>query len=142
VRTLVPDPPPSSPHTIGQYLHGYESEHVLRGFRCPQCGAKTATWGLACARCGGGPLEEAVLSPEGRLVAGTIVMVPSEEFVNDAPYAYVLVDLDGGGRVSGWMAHVRTESELSPGTPVRFTPSYKPGVQFERRPTVTGAGSP
>jgi uncharacterized OB-fold protein len=131
-----------SPHSIADFVRGYESERALRGFRCPKCGARTATWGVACSRCGAGPLEEARLSDRGRLVAGTIVAVASDEFVNEAPYAYVLVDLDGGGRVSGWMTGVRTDAEIAPGTPVRFAPSYKAGVQFEREDDRSGAGTP
>jgi uncharacterized OB-fold protein len=65
--------------------------------------------------------------------------VPSDEFVNDAPYAYVLVDLDEGGRISGWMPSVRSESDLHRGDRVVFNPSYKPGVQFERE-TPAGPG--
>jgi uncharacterized OB-fold protein len=127
-----------APHSIEQFVQGYETGRTLRGFRCRQCGQRTATWGLACSRCGGGPLEESILTPTGHVVAGTIVAVASDEFVNDAPYAYVLVELDGGGRVSGWMPSVRTEGGIAPGTPVRFVPSYKPGVQFE----PTGRGAP
>jgi len=124
-------PEPAGPHSIEQFVQGYEQAGTLRGLRCPRCGARTATWGLACSRCGAGPLEEATLSLTGRVVAGTIVAVASDEFVNDAPYAYVLVELDGGGRVSGWMPAVRSEAEIAPGMRVRLVRSYKPGVQFE-----------
>jgi len=128
--------PTAAPHTIDEFVRGYESDRRLRGFRCPACGVRSATWGLACSRCGASPLEEVDLAPTGAIVAGTIVAVASDEFVNDAPYAYVLVALDGGGTVSGWIPRVRAEGEIAPGTPVRFSPSYKPGLQFER----TGAG--
>jgi len=103
-------------HTIAEFLAGYESERRLRGFRCRACGARTATWGLACARCGADALEEATLGDQGTVVAATIVEVPSEAFV----------------RVSGWVPGVANLAEVAPGTPVRFRPSYKPGVQFER----------
>jgi uncharacterized OB-fold protein len=119
-------------HTIAEFLTGYESEGRLRGFRCRACGARTATWGVACARCGADALEEAALGDHGTVVAATIVEVPSEAFVNDAPYAYVVVELLGGGRVSGWVPGIASLEEVAPGTPVRFRPSYKPGVQFER----------
>jgi len=135
---MAPDLP-AAPHTIEQFVHGYETERVLRGFRCSRCGRRTATWGLACSACGGGPLEETVLAGTGKIVAGTIVAVASDEFVNDAPYAYVVVELDGGGRVSGWIPRVRTEPEIAPGTAVRFVASYKPGVQFERVAPAAGA---
>ena len=124
------DPLPSAPHTVQEFVHGYEEEHRLRGFRCPNCGLTTATWTLACPRCGKADLEEATLADRGAVVAFTVLSVPGDEFLNDAPYAYVVVELDGGGRITGWMPSVRSESDLTIGTRVRFAPSYKPGVQF------------
>ena len=124
-----------APHPIAQFVQGYEQERTLRGFRCPRCGFRSATWGVACARCGSHPLEETILGTTGRVVSGTLVAVASDEFVNEVPYAYVVVELDGGGRVSGWMPHVRSEAEVVPGTRVRFAPSYKPGIQFEPQPS-------
>ena len=136
------NPPPTAPHSIDEFVHGYEDNRSLRGFRCAHCGTATATWGLACSRCGGGPLEEATLADRGQIVAGTIVAVAPGDFVNDAPYAYVLVELVDGARVSGWMPNVRAAGEIAPGTPVRFVPSYKPGVQFARATEATSLGSP
>jgi len=122
-------------HSIAEFVQGYENGRTLRGFRCRACGTRTATWGLACSKCGARELEEAELSESGLIVAGTLVAVPSEEFVNEVPYAYVLVELDGGGRVSGWIPGASREEEIAPGTRVRFRPSYKSGVQFEREGT-------
>jgi uncharacterized OB-fold protein len=121
---------PGRPHSIAEYRKGYEEEHRLRGFRS-RCGFVTATWGLRCPRCGD-LLEETVLPDRGRVVAFSVQTVPSDEFLNDAPYAYVVVELEGGARVTGWMAGVRAESELSIGTAVQLTESYRPGVQFRR----------
>lgn len=92
----------------------------------------TATWGLACSRCGHRDLEEAVLSPKGNVVAFTILTVPSEDFLNDAPYAYVVVELDGGGRVTGWMPTVRAENQIAIGDRVHYVTSYRAGVQFAK----------
>lgn len=119
------------PHSVSEFVRGYEAEARLRGFRCPACGFTTASWGVACPNCSSRPLEEAALAPSGKVVAFTVVAVPTEERVNDAPYAYVLVELDGGGTVSGWMPTVRDPDGVSVGTRVRFAPSYRPGVQFE-----------
>lgn len=60
--------------------------------------------------------------------------------MNDAPYAYVVVELDGGGRVTGWMPSVRSDSDLVLGERVRFVPSYKPGVQFAKEAAAAGGG--
>jgi uncharacterized OB-fold protein len=130
---------PKAAHSIAEFLHGYEEERTLRGFRSA-CGFVTATWGLVCPACGKRDLGEAALSGRGRIVAGTLQTVPSDEFLNDAPYAYVIVELDEGGRITGWMPEVRTTEELELGARVRWRPSYKPGVIFEREPPAAGTG--
>ncbi len=121
---------PAAPHTIDDWYKGYEEGQVLRGFRCANCGLVTATWALACPRCGKSAFEETQLATAGAVVAFTILSVPGDEFLNDAPYAYVVVELDGGGRITGWMPSVRSPTEIAIGDRVRFAPSYKPGVQF------------
>ena len=67
-------------------------------------------------------------------MAASIQTVPSDEFLNDAPYAYVVVELDEGGRLSGWVESVRTADELTIGDRVHWVSSYKPGVHFEKDP--------
>jgi uncharacterized OB-fold protein len=113
-------------------VRGYETDGKLLGFRCRECGLVTATWGLACSRCGKSGLEERTLADRGKVVAFTVLNVPGEEFLNEAPYAYVVVELDGGGRVTGWMPTVTAEADLAIGETVRFAPGYKPGVQFAK----------
>ena len=100
----------------------------------------TATWGLACARCGRAELEEVALSERGVVAAFTVLSVPGDEFLNDAPYAYVVVELDGGGRVTGWMPTVRSERDIAIGARVRFVPGYKPGVQFVKESEAAPPG--
>lgn len=126
-----PSHEPSAAHTIQEYQHGYEEERRLRGFRSG-CGFVTATWGLRCPHCGQLDLQEFPLSGKGRVTAFTVQTVPADEFVNDAPYAYVLVELDEGGRISGWMPAVRAVEDLAIGDRVHWVASYKPGVQFEK----------
>lgn len=124
-------------HTISEFRRGFEEEHRLRGFRSA-CGFVTATWGLRCPRCGAADLAEFALSGRGRVAAVTVQNVPSEEFLNDAPYAYVIVELDEGGRMTGWMPSIRSPGALAIGDRVHWVASYKPGVVFERD---TGVGS-
>lgn len=123
---------PRAPHTIQEWFRGYEEDGKLRGFHCPHCNLTTATWGLACPRCRRSDLEEVALSTAGKVVAFTILNVPGDEFLNEAPYGYVVVELDGGGRVTGWMPTVRAPVDLTIGERVRFISSYKPGVQFAK----------
>jgi uncharacterized OB-fold protein len=127
VETSVP-----SLHSIADYRSAYEEGIRLRGFRSG-CGFVTATWGLACPRCGQRDLVETDLTGRGKLVAYSVQNVPSDEFLNDAPYAYVVVELDEGGRVTGWIDGVAREADLSIGLPVEWVTSYKPGVHFRLR---------
>jgi len=133
-------PLPAAAHSVGEYVRGYEEEHRLRGFHSRSCGFRTATWGLACSRCGSPELEEAPLGDRGRVVSFTVLHVPGDQFLNDAPYAYVVVELDGGGRVTGWMPEVRAETELEIGARVRLSSGYRPGVQFVRDPSPPDGG--
>lgn len=123
-------------HSIAEFRSDYEEGQRLRGFRS-SCGFVTATWGLVCPRCGRRDLSEVELPRRGTIAAYTVQTVPSDEFLNDAPYAYVIVELEGGGRIAGWIDGVRSESDLSVGGEVVWTPTYKPGVHFrpvEKRP--------
>jgi uncharacterized OB-fold protein len=129
----VSEPSAPTSHTIESYRRGYEEEGRLLGFRSA-CGFVTATWGLLCPRCGKRDLSEVNLSGRGHIAAYTVQTVPAEEFVNDAPYAYVVVELEEGGRITGWMPGIRAPEELEVGLPVAWVTSYRPGVQFERRP--------
>ena len=133
--------PPSSEHSIADYRRGYEEEKRLRGFRSA-CGFVTATWGLVCPRCGRRDLEEAELSGRGKIATFSVQTVPSDEFLNDAPYAYVVVDLYEGGRITGWIPSISHESELTIGEPVHWVESYKPGVRFERGPVPGETSAP
>ena len=133
------EPPVPAVHSIDEYRAAYEDGSRLRGFRSA-CGFVTATWGLRCPKCGAADLTEVDLPSRGAVAALSIQHVPSDEFLNDAPYAYVIVDLDGGGRISGWVPSVASEEDLPIGTRLRWVPSYRPGVHFEREmPEAPGA---
>jgi uncharacterized protein len=126
------DQPENALHSIADYRRGYEEEKRLRAYRCPACGHVAATYGLVCPACGKADLTELELSGRGTVAAFTVQTVPSDEFLNEAPYAYVIVELEEGGRVTGWMPAVRHETDLAIGDRVQWVPSYKTGVVFER----------
>ncbi|HYK92832.1 MAG TPA: OB-fold domain-containing protein [Thermoplasmata archaeon] len=90
--------------------------------------------------CGKRDLADVTLSGRGNVVAFSIQHVPSDEFLNDAPYAYVVVELEEGGRITGWMESVKTASDLSIGDHVEWVASYTPGVHFQK-PASSGSGS-
>ena len=124
--------PATSPHSISDFRAAYEEGQRLRGFRSG-CGFITATWGLVCPICGKRDLVELDLTGRGTVAAYSVQNVPSDEFLNDAPYAYVVVDLEEGGRITGWIDGIARESDLAIGAAVEWVASYKPGVHFRPR---------
>ena len=126
-------PSPPAGHSIAQFYHAYEEEGRLLGYHCRNCGFRTTTFLLECPRCHHrSELQEEVLSGKGRVASFSLQNVPSEEFLNDAPYAYVLVELDEGGMVSGWMPTVKASSDIAIGDRVHWVKSYKIGMVFEK----------
>ena len=116
---------------IGQLTADVEGGK-LTGYSCSKCGTKGVTFAVACPACGSGELVPFTFTGNGTVRTFTILTVPSEQFVNDAPYTYVVVDLDEACGVSGWMPDVHSQNEIAAGDRVRFTKSYKRGIVFER----------
>lgn len=128
-------------HSIAEYRRGYRTDHRLLGLRS-SCGFVTVTWGLLCPRCGRRDLSEVELSGRGRIIAATVQTVPAQGFVHDAPYAYVVVELEEGARLTGWMPAVADPRTVEAGTPVRWLPSERSGLQFERDPEAAPLRGP
>lgn len=105
------------------------------GLQCSECGDRHFTPAVRC-RNGHDALVEKEFAATGKVVSYTIQQIAPESFINEVPFAWVLVELDDGGpRVSGWVPFVSRPDDLPMGQRVKFTSSYKPGMQFEK---VTG----
>lgn len=104
----------------------------LMAWKCARCGHTQVTPMFVCAKDMSRDVKAVELPNDGVVESYTIQKISSEEFINDLPFAFVVVTLTDGTRVSGWVADVHRESDLPVGTKVRYTPSYKPGVQFEK----------
>lgn len=107
-------------------------EGKLLGHACRDCGRKQATPMMRCPICKSSRIETRELPREGVVETYTIQRVAPEEFVNEVPYAVAVVRLEDGTRLTGWIPFVAAPEDLPIGARVRFTPSYKPGLQFER----------
>lgn len=104
----------------------------LVGWGCGKCGHKSITPMYACVKDGSREIKTVDLPNEGEIVSYTIQKIAIEEFINDLPFAFVVVKLMDGTMVSGWLPDVARDSDLPLGTKVRVAPTYKPGVLFER----------
>jgi len=107
-------------------------EGVIRGVACAKCGHTAITATVVCAKCGASELQPKDFPPEGTVVSFTILAVPPEVFLDEAPYAFIIVQLDKGPRCTGWMPSVKRPEDIRIGDRVRFVKTYKPGMVFEK----------
>lgn len=103
------------------------------GFRCDACGYEQFSPMLRCPKCRKNDLSTRRFSSTGKVVGYTIQSVAAEAFLNETPFAFAIIDLDDGPKVSGWVPWIAKPADLPLGASVEFTPSYKPGMMFEKR---------
>lgn len=105
----------------------------LLAWACGTCGHKSITPMYICPVDKSRDITTATLPSTGKVEAYTIQkLIAPEEFLNDIPFAFVVVKLDDGTLVSGMVMDVARDSDLPPGTPVRHSPSYKSVYLFEK----------
>lgn len=118
--------------TLKGQRDGMRDGKVL-GYQCGKCNRRQITPMVRCAACGASDVKVTEFATTGKVVTYTIQQIASEQFLNEVPFAWVIVELDNGGpRVSGWMPFIARPDDLPAGQKVKFTSSYKPGMQFEK----------
>lgn len=68
----------------------------------------------------------------GKVLTYTIQQVAPEQFMNDVPYAWVIVELEAGVRITGWIPFVASKNDLKIGQKVKLVKSYRLGRIFEK----------
>jgi uncharacterized OB-fold protein len=146
VRAAVGHQPPpamatqgTDPHMAGRpVLSLKEQKELLKdgkvvGFHCNACGHDRFDPVLRCPKCGSLDIARRQFSSTGTVVTYTIQSVASESFLNETPFAFALIQLDDGPRVSGWIPWIGKAADLPLGQKVEYVSSYKPGMMFEKR---------
>jgi uncharacterized OB-fold protein len=115
-----------------------EQRELLRegkvvGFHCEKCKHDRFSPMLACSKCGSNKVIRREFSKTGKVVTYTIQSVASEQFLNETPFAFAIIQLDDGPRVSGWIPWIAKAADLPLDQKVEYTPSYKPGMMFEKK---------
>jgi len=108
------------------------SEGKVRAYRCRNCDHKQVDIQVFCSRCNSGNLELIHVKGTGKVLTYTIQQVAPEQFMNDVPYAWVIVELEDGIRITGWIPFVASKNDLKIGQTVRLVKSYRMGRVFEK----------
>ena len=131
--------PGDDPHmAIRPVLSLKEQRELLKdgkvvGFHCEECKYDRFSPTLRCPRCHSGRIARRQFSNTGSVDSYTIQAVASEAFLNETPFAFAIVKLDDGPRVSGWIPWIAKPKDLPLGQKVEYVSSYKPGMMFEKR---------
>jgi uncharacterized OB-fold protein len=129
----------SDPHqAIRPVLSLKEQKDLLKdgkvvGFHCEACKYDRFSPMTRCSKCGSLKVARREFSRTGKVESYTIQSVASEQFLNETPFAFAIIQIDDGPRISGWIPWIAKAADLPLGQKVEYVPSYKPGMQFEKR---------
>jgi uncharacterized OB-fold protein len=82
-----------------RYTREIPSRYRLEAGRCKGCGKVTYPARIICPSCRGDGIEKVNLSPRGKVVTSTVIHVPPDDFLMEAPYAMAVVETPEGARL-------------------------------------------
>lgn len=82
-----------------RYWREIPARYRLEASRCGQCDHVAFPPRKLCPACRGHVLETIELSRHGRVVTSTVIHVPPDDLVDQAPYAMALVETPEGARM-------------------------------------------
>ena len=121
----------TSQMTIRDFQEGIR-EGKIEGYRCTNCGHQQIDIMEFCPVCHRARLQKVEFSKYGNVITYTIQLVAPEQFMNEVPYAWAIIQLDGGPKVTGWIPFISKPEDLPIGQRVLFKKSYLPGIVFEK----------
>ena len=86
--------------TPSRYWREIPQRYRLEANRCPQCDLKFFPPRLICPECRSRDLEKAKLAETGKIFTYTVIHTPPQQFVDQAPYAIGIVELDDGVKIT------------------------------------------
>ena len=120
-----------APLSVKEFQEGIR-EGKITGYKCAKCGHKQIDIIEFCPVCHSPDLQKVEFSNAGTVLTYTIQLVAPEQFMNEVPYAWAVIELDDGARMTGWIPFISKPSDLPIGQRVAFKKSYLPGVVFEK----------
>lgn len=87
--------------TPSRYWREIPQRYRYEASRCTGCGKIFFPPRLVCSACGSREFEPTKLAESGKLLTYTVIHTPPQPFVDQAPYAMGIVELDDGVRITG-----------------------------------------
>lgn len=105
--------------TPSKYWREIPQRYRLETKKCRQCGKIYFPPRLICAECGSREFEPIRLADKGKVLTYTIIRVPPHQFVDQAPYAVGIVELEDGVKLTAQIVDCSFD-ELRVGMPVKI----------------------
>jgi len=105
--------------TPSRYWREIPQRYRLEANKCSKCGIKFFPPRLICPECKNRELEKAKIAETGKIITYTIIRVPPHQFVDQAPYAVGIVELDDGVKLTAQIVDCDFE-DLKIGQKVRI----------------------
>ncbi len=87
--------------TPSRYWREIPQRYRLEANKCKKCGYVSFPPRLICPQCQNREFEEVKLAEKGKILTFTVIRVPPQQFVDQAPYAVGIVELDDGVKLTG-----------------------------------------
>lgn len=81
-----------------RYHREIPARYRLEAGRCTGCGRVAYPPRMVCPQCRGKDFEPLRLTASGKVVTSTVIHVPPDDFLNEAPYAMAIVETPEGAR--------------------------------------------
>ncbi len=117
-----------------EFIENAKAGNVLAR-KCTKCGELHLATVYFCKKCGNKDFEDAIIEGKGKIVTYTIMTVPPEGFEEFAPYAWAVMELNdvSGVRISGFLPHIATPSDLPIGTLAKIAGFDQRGIVLEKQ---------
>ncbi len=96
------------PATIEQF-YKFCAEKKFMAVRCKRCGTLHLPPKPICRECYSNEMEWVELSGRGKIVTYTVIHVAPTQFVDMAPYAVAIVELEEGVKITGQVRDAKPE---------------------------------
>lgn len=94
-----------------QFITVLKNGKVL-AYKCKKCGNLQLATTVFCSKCSSNDLESVEVEGKGKVVTYTIQNVAPEEYEKYKPYAWVVVKLDAGFNISGFLSGIDSPKNL------------------------------
>ena len=115
-----------------EFIEAAKTGNVLAR-KCIKCNELHLATVYFCSKCGSKEFENSILKGTGKVVTYTIMTIPPAGFEDLAPYAWVVMELNGSGiRISGFLPNIQKPEDLQIGAVVKVVDFDNRGIVLEK----------